>query len=660
MIHENPISLAFKQLSDANPSIRKLGAQCLAKTLPKHKLFTIQNYLRIESSPGVSKWLALALGLIGDLSSLPVLKEKLKTESNEDTRDWLFVSITMISREDNCQNLPDLLLSKESETLKKGLQIAWPLEELPESVVKRLIQLTEYHDNTIRRWAILSLGATKSLKKSESILTNLEDEDFLIREWSEWTIAQTMDEKAIPHLILRLVDPHPRVREWAIKALGVYSNEEIYALIKKNFRQENDEFCREAIIHALRLSANPINHAQFIMTVLEYEYSSVVLLALIKFVIEKEVLKNNPEILSSIGTASRINEKDVLRSHFLSYLYFSASKSDKSALNRVLQNASLKHLYSEMTSSNEYENIKGPLIIEKTKKISGINNSPKVVVVIALKDELREFRNIVSGFRKAISFPDGYYLFELPSKDDHKITGLVVLIGGKGISRAASATLDAMYNWNPEIIINLGIAAGISKDVKIGDVVVASQIDEYLNSAKAIPGKISKEWNFQFGGESFRTNHELLKKAINFEFSYNEEFIVWQKSGNDDLLSSISETDRDFLINNALINDRPKIEDGKIASGDIVAASAEFLEWLLLRDRSYKALEMESAGVSLVAHQSKKPVKLFILRGISDYGDQRKKEMDNIGLGSLRALAMRNISRYFISLSSSGAFLRDN
>lgn len=46
----------------------------------------------------------------------------------------------------------------------------------------------------------------------------------------------------------------------------------------------------------------------------------------------------------------------------------------------------------------------------------------------------------------------------------------------------------------------------------------------------------------------------------------------------------------------------------------------------------------------------------MIIRGISDFGDVRKKELDRIAKGALRAFAMRNCIRFLFALTQLGAF----
>lgn len=51
---------------------------------------------------------------------------------------------------------------------------------------------------------------------------------------------------------------------------------------------------------------------------------------------------------------------------------------------------------------------------------------------------------------------------------------------------------------------------------------------------------------------------------------------------------------------------------------------------------------MEAAGLVESAATRREPVRTLVIRGISDLGHERKKDLDKIGKGGLRRLAMRN------------------
>jgi WD40 repeat protein len=96
-----------------------------------------------------------------------------------------------------------------------------------------------------------------------------------------------------------------------------------------------------------------------------------------------------------------------------------------------------------------------------------------------------------------------------------------------------------------------------------------------------------------------------------------------------------------------------------IASDPVVGAAQEFSHWLRSsRDRNLKALDMESAGLVASAFKRVNPTRTLVLRGISDYGDERKATLDALGEGSLRRLAMHNATSLLWTLLRAGVLPR--
>jgi len=71
-----------------------------------------------------------------------------------------------------------------------------------------------------------------------------------------------------------------------------------------------------------------------------------------------------------------------------------------------------------------------------------------------------------------------------------------------------------------------------------------------------------------------------------------------------------------------------------IASGDLVVTDPAFTGWLLSHDRKRAVVEMESAGAARAVQEYDRDVALLVLRGISDFADGRKAELDAVLSGS--------------------------
>ena len=97
------------------------------------------------------------------------------------------------------------------------------------------------------------------------------------------------------------------------------------------------------------------------------------------------------------------------------------------------------------------------------------------------------------------------------------------------------------------------------------------------------------------------------------------------------------------MLTKGLLDPMPKLHIGPIASGPVVVTSKEFISWVKTQNRQFLALEMEGGGALAAVYSVAEPSHTMMLRGISDFGDDRKRKFDNLGGGGIRQYAMRNV-----------------
>ncbi len=130
--------------------------------------------------------------------------------------------------------------------------------------------------------------------------------------------------------------------------------------------------------------------------------------------------------------------------------------------------------------------------------------------------------------------------------------------------------------------------------------------------------------------------------ARNFKFVHRKAFLDWQAHCARELRRLLPGEKLKDLIVNGMLRDRVQMTEGHLASGSTVGASRAFTDWLKTRDRAYLALEMEAAGLMAAVYKQTDPKHTLVLRAISDYGDERKEELDKVRKGALRRYAMHN------------------
>src|SRR5579859_4080702 len=143
-----------------------------------------------------------------------------------------------------------------------------------------------------------------------------------------------------------------------------------------------------------------------------------------------------------------------------------------------------------------------------------------VGIVIALQEEFDElFKDIQMRCRAVSDGQTGraWYLFEHFSQGTQgNYSCVATFVGDMGLVPASLVTQSLINRWQPRLLVMPGIAAALSKDVLVGDVVVANQVDAYLENAKAVAARNQSGFAFEMSGEVYRTNSPLFRGAQNF------------------------------------------------------------------------------------------------------------------------------------------------
>lgn len=312
---------------------------------------------------------------------------------------------------------------------------------------------------------------------------------------------------------------------------------------------------------------------------------------------------------------------------------------------RMIQSDPTLRIYSAVGSTQRYALTVGPRGVWREPEAS-IREKADVAVLVALEEEFEQLHALLPD---PLAVPDPRhggcdYICEI---GDRQV--VVRLVGAMGTGDAQLAADRLIERWRPEVAVWVGIAAGIHKDLRLVDIVVPDQVDGYDANLKAVDDEHGG-YEFRERGEVFRSDHGLIQVVQNLRFAHPKVHESWARACGDDLSAELGEHRPDGDI----IRLRPAIKVGHIASGNVVGAAEAFTERLKRRDSSLLALEMETAGLSRAAHKRVDAVRVLALRGISDFGDGRKAELDGVGGGVFRRVAMRNASRLLLALLEAG------
>lgn len=206
----------------------------------------------------------------------------------------------------------------------------------------------------------------------------------------------------------------------------------------------------------------------------------------------------------------------------------------------------------------------------------------------------------------------------------------------QGYWEAASASMEALSEHTCGILVCIGIAGGLSNDIKLGDVCYSGTvIDTVCN------GKIRDK---DSGGEDVDLAADFLSTPKKFSGpigfvrvmpEHRDLYEIWQSDAADKLKS---------------LNITPSIEAppaalaGDIACG-LVSESKSYKEKLKKIQRKVLCIETEAGAIFRAAAEQDIPA--LCVRGISDLADNQKNHLEDETKGKVRKYAAHNAVTFF-------------
>ncbi len=227
---------------------------------------------------------------------------------------------------------------------------------------------------------------------------------------------------------------------------------------------------------------------------------------------------------------------------------------------------------------------------------------PSAVILTAIPVEYNAVRKYLNNPQKEKD-PSG----RIYKRGDFKGWDVRIAEVGAGNTRAALGTRDAIAHFNPNVILFVGVAAGI-KDLVLGDVVVATKVYYY------------EFWRVEETDSARRPEVSNVDSQL-IELAKDEA----------------NESDWRTRLKTAP-SQSPKVIVKPIASGEKLIASTKSIEYQRLRDQYNDAIavEMEGHGFLTAVNDSVWRVPALVIRGISDLIDDKEKT-DKLGYPEIAA-----------------------
>ena len=219
----------------------------------------------------------------------------------------------------------------------------------------------------------------------------------------------------------------------------------------------------------------------------------------------------------------------------------------------------------------------------------------------------------------------------------------VVVVTGFDFGNAESQAIwrEVLEQFIPSVAICVGIAGGISKDARLGDVFFGSSVQDLTQRQKRqkVAGKVSTAYD----PIAFNPDEDIHKCLQRWRLAIGEEsnYRKWQKARamvNDGRLASVDTTK---LEKPGRPLTTPVASPGIIASTNAVIASSDAVDDIKKAGRKLSCVDNESAGFmrELKRHPT---IKTLIVRGISDYSDETKGSLEEDHKDAFRKLAIEN------------------
>ncbi|WND54015.1 hypothetical protein L1A21_09710 [Rhodopseudomonas palustris] len=218
------------------------------------------------------------------------------------------------------------------------------------------------------------------------------------------------------------------------------------------------------------------------------------------------------------------------------------------------------------------------------------------------------------------------------------ITMLVVQQEGMGRTFARSAVADILAEFDAGLIICLGIAGSLTKDIGLADVCYSNTIADVLDNS-SITDKKRGQLDVSLSFSHYSTPREIVT-ALNFCRTQPElkpAYLNWQNEQSKHAAA--------LGLTDLKSPDEPKpiTTDGIIVCA-AVSKSETYNDKLRAIDRKVTAVETESGGVFQEA--SRHSIIALTIRGISDMANGDKAQLEQRTNGNVRKLAALNAATF--------------
>lgn len=236
-----------------------------------------------------------------------------------------------------------------------------------------------------------------------------------------------------------------------------------------------------------------------------------------------------------------------------------------------------------------------------------------VCIITAVDVEMEQLKRQWSTWEE-IDYPNDstkYYSTVFEDKNGNKRKLLIAQQSEMGMSASTYLSTKLIYQFKPQYLIMVGIAACTKEEYGFGDIIVPDTIWNYSS------GKFISD-----GSDEDSVNTKLLPDAKSLLLDPRIRDTIYQK----DFTNELSKIKSEFPGDKP--NTELKIAKGPMACGAAVISDFSIVkDWVLSHSRKNIGLDMESYGVFFASNNSyiSRTIPICI-KSVSDFADQRKSD----------------------------------
>lgn len=265
-----------------------------------------------------------------------------------------------------------------------------------------------------------------------------------------------------------------------------------------------------------------------------------------------------------------------------------------------------------------------------------------VGVIIPLEEELETF---FEEFPPKHDLSDALTLIHEVETGSPDISMVVIHQNGMGHAEAGESCSELLSRFDVNLVVCLGIAGGLSKDLSLGDVCYPTTVFDVLENSKAVDTENpSSQYEMELSSKPYNTDLDILQ-ALNF-FRTQPELKSLREEWEKNREKVIEEMNVPMFIGRS--GKKEKLQKPKTANGSIitgaVSQSQKYNEKLKKLDRKVLAIETEAAPI--YKRCQKNLTKCITIRGVSDFADINKGRLEGQTKNKIRSLAAANASSF--------------